>query len=511
MARLLHVVLLFISLCAAFDLGVGWNHGRFLGEQFEIADTLARDDSKGLQEFTPILNVIVQSQTQYYSFNVNSSTGLGEYYEYLVFLTGNICSQDSNTAASANKSLTVYYSFNSSMFQNLELGQMGHFESGYFQALTDVAIQEGGQSVLYIAVRAPESTNVTATWSYEIGVSQNDLVFQYDDRSFVEVVDTDHESALIKTGNLTYREDKNASTYNVSQSIYLLYVYSYEHKDLFQDLNCSWCAIRNGPALFATTNFVTSYTTRGGGLHQEFFVSGLNASTQYVAYLVSNFGGANFGGSVYKQFAFETMSSDACALIYDLEFCDQVAYSVPALSLEEYSSKNDLKQLYDDRAKALYGNFSKAMQQIACNTTNDAIFSPIRTCDNCKLLYKNWLCSVTIPRCSTRNISGYIYREANESRNSFIDEDVVPPLSYFEVLPCVNVCQSVVRDCPAKFGFVCPTRNYSISLSYYWDTGSEYASCNFVGIHPAVSSGAVTLQIATWMAFLACVVSTMFV
>ena len=86
--------------------------------------------------------------------------------------------------------LTVYYSFNSSMFSNFELGEMSHFENGYFQALERVPISSDDiDTVLYIAVRAPESTNKSAIWNYEVGVSQNDLVFQWDDRSWASLVD----------------------------------------------------------------------------------------------------------------------------------------------------------------------------------------------------------------------------------------------------------------------------------------------------------------------------------
>lgn len=496
--------------------------GHFIGDEFDLGldipesiQNFPRDKSDYLHEFKPVSNTIVQSGFQYYSFNVNASTGLGEVYQYLVFITGNICSEDSNIAASANQSLTVYYSFNSLMVTNLEVAHMSHFENGYFQALTDVALLSTGSTVLYIAVQAPQSTNTSATWSYMLGVSQNDLVFQYDNRSFVEVVDTDHESALIVTGNLTAPDGADPERFNATMSIYQLYVYTYDNRDIFADTNCSWCAIRNGPSLFASTSYLTSFTARGGGLYQQFLVTGLNASTKYVGYLVSDFGGAQsaslYGGAVYLQFEFDTMSTEACALVYDLEFCDRVAYSVPALTIEQYATKEQLKELYDDRARALYGNFSKAMDQIACNTTDNAAFSPIRTCDDCKQLYKDWLCSVTIPRCSSRNITGYLYRTANQSRNAFIDEEVVPPLDYFEVLPCVNVCQAAVRDCPADFGFVCPRDNDSIKLSYYWDTGSKYGSCNFVGNYAVVQNGAAKLLVATWMLLLASVGSMMMV
>lgn len=477
-----------------FDLDIDQPYDAVVGQQPLILHQ--RAGSKGLQDFTPISNLITQSQIQYYSFNVNTSTGVGEYYEFLIFLTGNICSQPDNVGAE-DPSLTVYYSFNSTMFQNNEIGQMGHFKNGYFQALADVPSSDDGtyeSTILYIAVRAPENTNKTQSWSYQLGVSQNDLVFQWDDRSWASVVDTDDNSALIVTGNLTGASGTNYSDWNATKSNYALYVYSYDYRDYFSKLNSSWCAVRNGPALFSTSNFETKYTQRNGGLQQQFYVPGLNASTKYLAYLVSDFKGTNFGGAVYQPFEFETQDDDVCRLIFDLDFCTQVAYSVPAnpsMSLET------LKHLFDQEAQELYMNFSKALQQVACDTTSDAIFSPVRSCEDCAALYKDWLCAVTIPRCSTNNHTGYKYREVGESRNDFINDQIAPQSDYFEVLPCVNVCQAIVRDCPADFGFMCPTRNVTIAESYYWDDASDYVSCNFVGI-PYISTSAAFRVVANW-------------
>lgn len=456
-----------------------------------------RAGSKGLLDFTPISNIISQSEIQYYSFNVNTSTGVGEYYEFLIFLTGNLCSQPDNLD-NDDPSLTVYYSFNATMFQNNEIGQMGHFKNGYFQALADVPSSDNGNydnTILYIAVRAPENTNKTQTWSYQLGVSQNDLVFQWDDRSWASVVDTDDRSALIVTGNLTGTTGTNYSDWNATKSNYALYLYSYDYKDYFDKLNSSWCAVRNGPALFSTTSFETKYTQRNGALQQQFYVPGLNASTKYVAYLVSDFKGTNFGGAVYQPFEFETQEADVCRLIFDLEFCSQVAYSVPTNS---ELSQDELKEKYDAEARALYLNFSKALQQIACDTTSDAIFSPIRTCDDCAALYKDWLCAVTIPRCSTSNHTGYKHREVGESRNDFINDEIAPQMDYYEVLPCVNVCQAIVRDCPADFGFMCPTRNVTIKESYYWDDSSDYVACNFVGV-PIIQTSTAVKLLLNWL------------
>jgi calcium channel MID1 len=456
---------------------------------------IRKGGSEGLQEFTPIRATIGQSETQYYSFNVNSSRGLGEYYEFLIFLTGNICSQPDDLNAT-DPSLAVYYSFNSSMFSNLETAEMLLFRYGYFQALADVPVKQisdNSETVLYIAVRSPESTDRSATWMYEIGVSQNDLVFQWDDRSWATLVDADDDSALVVTGNLTDVGDFNYSDYNISQSRYSLFIYSYDYRNYFDSLNSSWCAIRNGPALFNTANFESRFIQRGGGLQQQFYVNKLNSSTKYVGYLISDFLGRDFGGAVYKQFEFETMSDDACSLIYDLDFCDQVAYSVP--NNIEYSGE-ELRQLYDDRAKNLYANFTLALDQVACNTTDVAVFSPYRSCDDCAKSYKNWLCSVTIPRCSTRNITGYKKIDLGESRNDWINDVIDPYLPYYEVLPCLNVCQAIVRDCPSDFGFACPTHNRTSLWSYYWDEGNErFPTCNFVGDTPRLKSNAMRIAI----------------
>lgn len=204
--------------------------------------------------------------------------------------------------------------------------------------------------------------------------------------------------------------------------------------------------------------------------------------------------GIEFGGAVYHPFEFETMTNDACELIYNLDFCDQVAYSVPALGGQLESSddnKNLTKQLYDNYARSLYVNFSKSLQQIACDTSSDSIFSNLRTCEDCAESYKNWLCAVTIPRCSTRNQTGYILRNSTNQRNDFLAEIINPIEDYYEVLPCVNVCQAIVRDCPADFGFMCPTKNDTIKLSYYWDSGDsedQWPSCNYVGHFIALTS-----------------------
>ncbi|KAI5964127.1 MID1 [Candida pseudojiufengensis] len=476
-----------------------------------------KTNSEGLQEFTPIIDTILQSEIKYYSFSVNTSSGLGEFYELLIFLSGNICTQPDNIPFNQT-SLAVYYSFNSTMFTNNEVGQMKLFQYGYFQALADLPISATSttssiptpgvipnpaddEKILYIAVRAPQNINITASWTYQIGVSQNDLVFQWDDRSFGSIVDADDNSALIVTNNLTAYAD-DWEKFNASDSRYFLYIYSYENKDYFEKMNNSWCAVRSGPAIRGPHNIESSFTTRNGGIQQQFMVKDLNESTKYIAYVVADFGGTNFGGALYHPFEFETMSGSSCELIYDLEFCDRVAYSVPALGDPQYNDdKNATKHIYDDHAKLLYENFSKAIQQIACDTVPEAIYSNLRTCEDCAESYKDWLCAVSIPRCVTQNSSSYMPRNSTSQRNSFMIDVISPQEDYYEILPCVNVCQAIVRNCPADFGFMCPTRNESIALSYYWDlnTSDQWPSCNYVGKMAKPSSWAYKLVANNWL------------
>ncbi|CAH2354932.1 stretch-activated cation channel Mid1p [[Candida] railenensis] len=452
-----------------------------------------------MSEYIPYFGSITQSSTQYFQFLVNTSSGVGSNYEFLIFLSGNIGQQPNNT----EDSLTFYHTFNASMLNSTfddNFATLNSFQDGYFEAI-DVFTPpayggstpgSGDKETVYMKVVAPENTDKDATWEYAIGISQQNLVFQWDNRTWASVVDADDNSALIVTGNLTTTETITYGTdiaYN--DSYYYLQIYPSSYNSSFEGLSKSWYAISKGPSLTTSSdsniNYTTTYIQRNGELQQQFYVVGLNESTEYIAYIYSTYNDVDSagntigsGGSIYEQFEFTTMSDEGCELIFDLAFCDKVAYAVPN---GNSSQENDvLKEMYDSNAKSIYQNFSKALQQVACNTTSDAIFSPLLTCDDCSESYKDWLCAVTIPRCSTRSIDGYKYREVNESRSDFINYAIQPMNPYYEILPCVNVCEAVVRTCPSVFGFACPTGNDTISLSYYWDTDdSEYPTCNYIG------------------------------
>ena len=205
----------------------------------------------------------------------------------------------------------------------------------------------------------------------------------------------------------------------------------------------------------------------------------------------------------------------------------------------------ELARLYDDAAAAIYQNFTYSLQQIACNTTSTAQYSLIRNCDDCARDYKNWLCAVTIPRCAdfssqesflqvrnlgqsshdsidasnneddfsakpdsegssdedeNRDIKGYedtrpptrrLY--ANSSRNPLIDE-LVQPGPYKEVLPCDDLCYSLVQSCPAALGFKCPLPGRGLERSYGKRSRNGSITCSYLGAAYYLNEGSSSMM-----------------
>lgn len=198
-----------------------------------------------------------------------------------------------------------------------------------------------------------------------------------------------------------------------------------------------------------------------------------------------------------------------CQLLFDLPYCSEVAYAVPS-NPKTFPNIDDLKKLYDDNAKNLSQNFLYSLQQIPCNTSSAAQYSLARNCDDCAAAYKTWLCAVTIPRCydfssnltylQPRNVaqnftngtspsasSDPSFSPANQSamymnssRNLLIDTNIQPG-PYKEVLPCQDLCYTLVQSCPAALGFACPRRNRGLERSYGVRDPSGAITCSFPG------------------------------
>lgn len=158
---------------------------------------------------------------------------------------------------------------------------------------------------------------------------------------------------------------------------------------------------------------------------------------------------------------------------------------------------------YDSNAAALYKNFSKSLQQIACNASSTSRYSLASDCDHCASAYKQWLCAVTIPRCNdfssdltflrARNTGqqflngsklddsspSFNHPWANFSRNPLIDTEIRPG-PYKEVLPCQDLCYELVQRCPAALGFGCP-EGALLNASYGTRSQDGDITCSYLG------------------------------
>jgi len=239
-----------------------------------------------------------------------------------------------------------------------------------------------------------------------------------------------------------------------------------------------------------------------------------------------------------------------CALLYNLTFCSEVAYAVPS-NPNTVPSIQQLQALYDGYAASLYQNFTYSLQLIPCNTTSSAQYSLAKNCDDCAAAYKQWLCAVTIPRCDDftsdnewlhmRNVGQVFYQNdtmlpnpvlqqpfnpmpdapgnslaqqqtlissfaTNQSRNPALIDQRIMPGPYKELLPCEDLCYSLVQSCPAALGFSCPPPGKGLSAGYNPrdPTAPGNLSCSFLGAAYNLSAGS-TIGISPWMVLLSCV------
>lgn len=399
-----------------------------------------------------------------------------------------------------------------------------------------------------MAIHAPDlPTGFTGVWNYELAISIDDYYHRaQDSNQFLFQVDTDTQSALVVTDNLT-QADAGSDEYKDwmnANNPFMIYASNSNYTKTL-GLAKSFCGLKNNAQLQSRstdpngtiTHIIMDMTDRGLGNKpkQQFYVSALNASSEYHGTVAmdgnstaSGKGVVGGGGTVWRSINWTTKADGNCALMFDLEFCSEVAYAVPANSAI-YPERSDLAARYDSYAASLYKNFTYSMEQIACNASSDSRYSPAKGCEDCADAYKEWLCAVTIPRCEDysagypwlqpRNVAQrysngtYLSDEilnatyypmmgaptldgspawsqtmnstfaTNRSRNhEIIDLDIMPG-PYKEVLPCEDLCYSLVQKCPAAMGFGCPAKGRGLERSYGSrdDPDPDQVKCSYLG------------------------------
>jgi len=471
-----------------------------------------------------------------------------------LYISANTCRQPIWTGPGSQKvgppQLTLYVA-NSPNYQSLgpnadPAGQKAYpFREGFVNATVPSATGDW-----YFAVSAPAlSSNFTGDWNYEIAASLNAFFHGADPYDpFLFLVDTDVDSALLVTGNLT-QADKKSVVYKEWMDMlppFKLFAVNANLTGPLQGLQNSFCGMQNviqaehqiesfqNNLDGSLTHVEMGMITRGLGEKpkQQFYVRNLNSSSVYFVYLAiagnstaSGNGVVGGGGFVFAPIPFQTKSGSNCQLLFNLTFCDQVAYAAPS-NPNIMPTIQDLRTFYDNYTSTWYQNFAYSLAQIPCNTTSAAQYSLAHNCDSCARAYKQWLCAVSIPRCEDftnpaeflqiRNVAQPFYNNhtmldaefllssyvpmsraprihgsnayeqtlnwsfaTNRSRNQAIDTTIMPG-PYKEVLPCEDLCYSLTQACPAAFGFVCPYPGRGLEAGYGKRNGTGL-TCSYLG------------------------------
>ncbi|KAI9837535.1 MAG: hypothetical protein M1819_007186 [Sarea resinae] len=458
-----------------------------------------------------------------------------------VYITLNTCLQPSANGSDIPPPLELYVSTSQ---RNQRPGPKGDDSRQTMMLAEDgfanITVDATGD--VYVGVSASNSTSFKSIYNYELAASIDAPYHSVEeDEPNLFLVDSDSFSALLITNNLTTQGPDSAVFKQWMNMTPPFMMYAHNINDTaINGLSKSFCGLQHkaqistAEAGLDSNQVQTGMTTRGLGNKpkEQFFIHGLNGTSAYYGILAmqgnstkSGAGVVGGGGKVWQPMNFTTMSDGNCQVIFNLSFCSEVAYAVPS-NPQKFSNVTALTQLYDSNAASLYQYFNYSLQQIPCNTTSSAQYSLVRNCTDCAREYKQWLCAVTIPRCADfssldsflwpRNIGGRFingtlpdpsapafegmhmnWTAQNQSRVSLIDTEIQPG-PYKEILPCGDLCYSLVQSCPASLGFQCPLKHRGMDASYGTRDMGGKISCSYLGAYyymnaaPRAAGGAPT-------------------
>ncbi|KAK4580485.1 hypothetical protein LTR86_000688 [Recurvomyces mirabilis] len=472
-----------------------------------------------------------------------------------IYVSINTCLQptwnSTDQQSDAPPQLTLYVS---SGADNENIGPNGQNQvvQELSEGFANVSVAASG--TWYIAVSAPTlPSGYVGSWNYELAVSHDAYYHSADENDpNLFLVDTDQHSALLVTNNLT-QQDSNSTIFQDWMDLSTPFVMfaANVNNTAMSGLQKSYCAWAKSGQLAASqddptgdsTGVQMGMITRGLGNKpkEQFYVTNLNASSQYVGILAepgnstkSGAGVVGGGGKVWSPVSWQTKADGNCALMFNLTFCDEVAYAVPnnPVTFNTTSTAggedgiDQLRHIYDNYTSYYYQQFNYSLQQIPCNISSDAQYSTIKNCTDCAAAYKQWLCAVSIPRCADfssddsflqrRNMGQnftngsslpsellntqytpmsraptldgtpaysqtYLSSLAtNSSRNPILDAQILPG-PYRELLPCEDLCFSLVQSCPAALGFGCPAPGRGLEAGYGKRSPDGALTCSYLG------------------------------
>ncbi|GAA5889485.1 hypothetical protein JCM5296_005960 [Sporobolomyces johnsonii] len=432
-----------------------------------------------------------------------------------IYLTLSLCSppdslyNDTATLLLPHVNTTLYAS-NSSSNQQPGPSALPDKSTGATSAMSyglgNVTLDGGASDGLWVGVWAPDDSLMGGsgggTWSFELDLTSGDFgpSVTADGGASFRFEDSDRDSALLTTTNWTAAGD--TSTSNAPAYVPIIAPTT----PLSTALGRSKCFIRQQSAV-PNRRIVASTTTRGygGGMRSQFEVQGLQAGTNYTAWLSENSTTTTSGNNstrIWDPVYFTTKSSTSCRLLYDLDFCPSVAYSVPSPPSLATAS---LISYFNASLSPSLTVFARTLTTFPCNSTQFGQYSVVSTCDDCYAAYRDWVCATTLPRCTDAPANATL--SSNESlidpsnglptwdlptsyqsslvrsfppasrTPAFAPQNLsttfpslfnssYPPVSrntldetpfpYSETPPCLDVCQLVQARCPPFLSWYCP-------------------------------------------------------
>ncbi|OBT58358.1 hypothetical protein VE04_01336 [Pseudogymnoascus sp. 24MN13] len=404
-----------------------------------------------------------------------------------VYITLNTCLQPSNAKGSSGPQgpppqLTMYVGDNQTALGASQPadGQLTVAAEFGFANLTFDASKD-----VYIAVKAPNTTEYEGVYNVEVGVSIDAPFHSYSgdaaDLFFIDSVSSTEPVATV-TSTL---DNSSSPVYQkwmqLSPPPYVIFA-NQQNQMSIQGVSRSYCGLENYAQIAGTqkglrTDMVKTIMTNvtlGTHPKQQFYFQGLSASSQYYGILALPGNATERAPGGGGRMATAQSSSTSPSAPTSPTSCPGNPTTFPTLT--------SLAEFYDNAAASAYSNFAKALQQIPCEIPNTGQYSLVRNCDHCAAAYKAWLCSDTIAPCQDysrsdpwlqpRNVvqpfpnssmlqdSNFLAASQeilylNSSRNPAIDE-IVKPGPYKEILPCLDMCYNLVQSCPAAMGFECP-------------------------------------------------------
>jgi len=193
-----------------------------------------------------------------------------------------------------------------------------------------------------------------------------------------------------------------------------------------------------------------------------------------------------------------------------LPYCPTISYAVPLPAPPFPSTIYDSTNLPSAITSTLLEymtNFTTSLLTFACGRD---LYSPLKSCADCQVAYRTWLCTIQFTRCSeatpgsmtasppAANATGLsaasppdVNKGGAGGRSQVPLSALVPqPTSepprnpnfptlnteYTALLPCLETCTAVDRACPHFLGFRCPVLRFNAAASYgvgYIDSGKQ--------------------------------------